>query len=404
MEKYKYTAIDLNKQKYSGIFIAQDERDLAVQLAKQNLYLISSSPYSGVAKSSFFSLSFGSAVKLNELTAFCRQFAIMINSGMSILACIDSLRKQAFSSFFRGILDVTYEDVKGGIMLSEALNKHKKVFPDFFRSMIKVGEISGKLDMVFNSLADYYETDERVKKRVRGALAYPLMLAVLMVGIVVLMLLYIVPTFRESLASLEVPIEGITKIVYDVSDWLLANWKTVLLIVACIAALGWLFGLTENGKYFYDKLKLQLPFIRKVQIDLITARFARGFGLLLSSGMDIVDAMDSIVIVLGNRDVEKRFRLATEDVRHGMSMSKAFSKHKLFPDILIEMVAVGEKTAAVDEVLNRSCGFFDDQVETTLTNVVGVIQPVMLIMMGGIVAVLFIAIYSPMLSIMTSLG
>ncbi len=404
MEKYKYTAIDLNKQKYSGIFIAQDERDLAVQLAKQNLYLISSSPYSGVAKSSFFSLSFGSAVKLNELTAFCRQFAIMINSGMSILACIDSLRKQAFSSFFRGILDVTYEDVKGGIMLSEALNKHKKVFPDFFRSMIKVGEISGKLDMVFNSLADYYETDERVKKRVRGALAYPLMLAVLMVGIVVLMLLYIVPTFRESLASLEVPIEGITKIVYDVSDWLLANWKTVLLIVACIAALGWLFGLTENGKYFYDKLKLQLPFIRKVQIDLITARFARGFGLLLSSGMDIVDAMDSIVIVLGNRDVEKRFRLATEDVRHGMSMSKAFSKHKLFPDILIEMVAVGEKTAAVDEVLNRSCGFFDDQVETTLTNVVGVIQPVMLLMMGAIVAVLFIAIYSPMLSIMTSLG
>lgn len=404
MEKYKYTAIDLNKQKYSGIFIAQDERDLAVQLAKQNLYLISSSPYSGVAKSSFFSLSFGSAVKLNELTAFCRQFAIMINSGMSILACIDSLRKQAFSSFFRGILDVTYEDVKGGIMLSEALNKHKKVFPDFFRSMIKVGEISGKLDMVFNSLADYYETDERVKKRVRGALAYPLMLAVLMVGIVVLMLLYIVPTFRESLASLEVPIEGITKIVYDVSDWLIANWKTVLLIVACIAALGWLFGLTENGKYFYDKLKLQLPFIRKVQIDLITARFARGFGLLLSSGMDIVDAMDSIVIVLGNRDVEKRFRLATEDVRHGMSMSKAFSKHKLFPDILIEMVAVGEKTAAVDEVLNRSCGFFDDQVETTLTNVVGVIQPVMLLMMGAIVAVLFIAIYSPMLSIMTSLG
>lgn len=404
MEKYKYTAIDLNKQKYSGIFIAQDERDLAVQLAKQNLYLISSSPYSGVAKSSFFSLSFGSAVKLNELTAFCRQFAIMINSGMSILACIDSLRKQAFSSFFRGILDVTYEDVKGGIMLSEALNKHKKVFPDFFRSMIKVGEISGKLDMVFNSLADYYETDERVKKRVRGALAYPLMLAVLMVGIVVLMLLYIVPTFRESLASLEVPIEGITKIVYDVSDWLLANWKIVLLIVACIAALGWLFGLTENGKYFYDKLKLQLPFIRKVQIDLITARFARGFGLLLSSGMDIVDAMDSIVIVLGNRDVEKRFRLATEDVRHGMSMSKAFSKHKLFPDILIEMVAVGEKTAAVDEVLNRSCGFFDDQVETTLTNVVGVIQPMMLLMMGAIVAVLFIAIYSPMLSIMTSLG
>ena len=199
MEKFKYTAIDLNKQKYNGIFIAQDEKDLAVQLAKQNLYLISSERYTGKTPNAFFTLSVGTAVKLPELTAFCRQYSIMINSGMSILACIDSLRHQAFSSYFRNVLDLIYEDVKGGSMLSDALNKHKKVFPDFFRSMIKVGEVSGKLDMVFNSLADYYESDARIKKRISGALAYPIMLSVLMVGIVVLMLLYIVPTFRESL-------------------------------------------------------------------------------------------------------------------------------------------------------------------------------------------------------------
>lgn len=152
--------------------------------------------------------------------------------------------------------------------------------------MIKVGEVSGKLDMVFNSLADYYESDARIKKRISGALAYPIMLSVLMVGIVVLMLLYIVPTFRESLSSLEVPIEGITKIVYDVSDWMLANWKNVLIVIVALVAVAWLIGRTEKGKDFYDLLKLKLPLIRSIQIDLITARFARGFGLLLSSGME----------------------------------------------------------------------------------------------------------------------
>lgn len=402
MQKFKYRAVDVNKKKFTGIFMAQDERDLAAQLAKQGLYLVSSSPYSGGTPSAFFSLGFGT-VNRGELTSFCRQYAIMINSGISILSCIDNLRHQAYSAFFRGILDVVYEDVKSGLMLSEALNKHKKVFPDFFRSMIKVGEISGKLDAVFNSLADYYETDAKIKKKTKSALAYPIMLAILMVGIVILLLLYIVPTFRESLSSLDVPIEGVTKVVYDVSDWLLANWKYALLIVVAIVGIVWIVSLTKKGKYALDVLKLKLPLIGKVQRDLITARFARGFGLLLSSGMDVVDAMDAIVIVLGNRSVEARFKKATDDVRHGMSISIALSKYKLFPDILIQMIAVGEKTATIDEVLNRSCGFFDNKVETTLTSVVGVIQPVMLLIMGGIVAVLFVAIYSPMLSIMTGL-
>ena len=268
MQKYKYTAVDINKQKVTGIFMAQNERDLAVQLAKQNLYLVSSSAYSGGTPSSFFTLSSGK-VKMNEITTFCRQYSIMINSGMSILNCIDSLRKQSYSSFFRGILDVVYEDVKGGAMLSDALNKHKKVFPDFFRSMIKVGEVSGKLDTVFNSLADYYETDARIKKKVKSALSYPIMLSVLMVGIVILMLVYIVPTFRDSLSSLDVPVEGITKTVYDISDWMLANWRNAVLVVILTAGLLWLLGRTEKGRYFYDVIKLKLPLIGKVQRDLV---------------------------------------------------------------------------------------------------------------------------------------
>lgn len=403
MRKFKYTAVNLQKEKFSGIFIAKDERDLAVQLAKQNLYLISSQPYSGATPNAFFTLGTGK-IKLAELTNFCRQYAIMLNSGMSIISCLDLLRGQPYSKFFKGILDVIYEDVKSGIMLSDALDSHNNVFPDFFISMIRVGEVSGKLELVFTSLADYYESDARIKKQARSALSYPIMLLCMTIAILLAMMLYIVPTFRKSLQSLEVEPEGITKIVYDASDYLLANWQNLFLTIFAIVLVLVLIGMTKKGKYFYDVLKIKLPLIGKIQTDLITARFARGFALLLSSGMDIVDAMDSIVIVLGNRDVAARFQKATEDVRQGTGMAVAFNKYKLFPDMLIQMVSVGEKTAALDEVLNRSCSFFDNQVETTLSSVTSKIQPIMLMIMGLVVGVMFIAIYSPMLSIMTTLS
>ena len=403
MQKYKYTAVNLQKEKFTGLFIANDEHDLAVQLAKQNLYLISYKVYKGGTPNAFFTLGTGK-VSLADLTTFARQFAIMINSGMSLMSCLECLKAQPYSSFFKSILDVVYEDVKAGQMLSEALNKHGSVFPEFFRSMIYVGEVSGKLDMVFNSLADYYETDSAIKRKVKSAMSYPIMLSLMTVGILLAMLLFIVPTFRESLSSLEIEVEGITKVVYDLSDFTLAYWKESLLVVAVVAVLIFLFSRTKKGKYVFDVLKIQLPLIGTVNVDLITARFARGFGLLLSSGMDISEAMDAIIVVLGNRNVVERFEKAKEEVLQGSSMAIALQKYKLFPDMMIQMVSVGERTASLDEVLNRSCSFFDTKVETTIASVTSKVQPIMLMFLGGIVGILFIAIYSPMLSIMTTIA
>ena len=401
MQQYKYTAINLQREKFTGTFIAKDETDLAVQLSTQGLYLVSAKPYTGATPSAFFTLGTGK-VTLSELTSFCRQFAIMITSGMSILASLDILKEQEYSSYLKSILVIVAEDVKGGMMFSNALDKHKTAFPDFFRSMIRVGEASGKLDVVLNSLADYYEKDSAIRRKTKSAFAYPIMLAVMTLGIVIIMLLFIVPTFRESLSSLEVEAEGITKAVYDVSDFLLEYWQLVLLVIVLIGLALFGFGKTKKGSYFYDWAKVHVPLIKKINIDLITARFARGFGLLLSSGMDIMEAMNAVVIVFGNQDVEARFAKATEDVQHGVALSTAFEQYKLFPSILTQMVAVGEKTNSLDDVLARSCSFFDEAVETSIASVTSIIQPIMLLIMGGIIGLLFIAIYSPMLAIMTS--
>ncbi len=403
MPTYKYVAVDLQKKKYKGLFIAENEKDLAIQLTKQNLYLVSSKLYKSGTPSAFFTLGTGK-VKMTELTMFCRQFSIMISSGIPLLNCIESLRQQPYSSYFKSILQVINEDVKGGFMLSEAFDKQKKVFPDFFCSMVHVGEASGKLDMIFSSLADYYESDAAMKRKAKSAMAYPAMLAVMTVAIVVLMLAYVVPTFKDTLSSLEVDPTGITKIVYDVSDFIVAYWQITLVAVILIVGAVILFLRTKVGRHAFDVFKIKCPFVGRVQINMITSRFARTFSLLLASGMDLATSLDTISIILGNTYVEEKFNDAAEDIRHGVSLTSAFQKQNLFPQLLLQMLAIGEKTASIEDVLGRSCGFFDEQVETSLNSLTSKIQPIMLCIMGAVIGTLFIAVYSPMLTIMNGLG
>lgn len=403
MQKYKYTAVNLQKRKIRGIFIAKDEEDLALQLAKQSLFLVSAKPYSDGTPSAFFTLGTGK-VSMGELTTFCRQFSIMLNTHIPILDCLDILKNQPYSSYFRNILAVVYEDVQSGMLMSEALDKHAKVFPNFFRSMIKVGELSGKLDIVLTSLADYYETDSELRRKVKSALSYPMMLAGMTLGIVVLMLTLVVPTFRETLTELGVEVTGLTAAVYAVSDFVLEWWRLILAGAAIISLLVFAISRTEFGGYAIDVLKLKLPIIKSIQINIITARFARGFALLLSSGMDLNEAMYATEIVIGNKYLTKRFHEATEAVRGGMSLTNAFESYKLFPPMMIQMITIGEKTNSLDDVLTRSCSFFDAQVETSLNSITNKIQPIMLVIMGAVIGTLFLAVYSPMISIMTGLG
>ncbi|MDD4125470.1 MAG: type II secretion system F family protein [Eubacteriales bacterium] len=398
MPKYKYVAVNINKVKFSGSFVADNEKDLAVQLAKQNLFLVSCTQVKRTSPSVFFSVS--GKVKLNEITTFCRQFSIMINAGISVVNSMGILKNQGYTAYFKSILDIVYDDIKGGLSMSEAMKKHEKVFPGFFRSMVYVGEISGQLDRVLLSLADYYEKDREIKKKAKSALIYPGILLALTVGIIVIMLVYVIPTFRTALANMKVEMPAITAAIYGMSDWLLSNWKLIMLGFFLFFFLIISFKKTKKGRYFFDTLKLKIPIYRKVQINLITSKFARGYSLLLSSGMDVVDAMDTMAVVLGNANVEKRFKKAVEDVRLGNSITTSLGSYKLFPDILLQMVAIGEKTGTLSDVLSRSCLYFDDQVDSSLTTLTSMLQPILIAILGGSVGTMFYAIYAPMISIM----
>jgi len=399
---YKYVALNTKKQKVKGKFIAENEKELAVALAKQNLYIVSSSVYKGGTPSAFFTTT--GKVTVKELTTFCRQFAIMLTSGIPVVGCLEILKKQIFSSYFKSILQVIYDDVKGGDMLSFAIDKHKKVFPNFFRSMIHVGEASGNLQAVFVELADYYESDAAIKRKAKSALSYPMMLLGMTVAIVVLMLAFVVPTFRDTMSEMEVEIAGYTKVIFDISAFIVAEWRTLLIVVFVIGMVIFIAFQTEKGKYAWDVFKVKGPLIGKIQVDLVTARFARAFALLLSSGMGLAPALDAVGLILGNRYLEKRFKAVAQSVRQGTSLTEALQKSKLFPDMLIQMISVGEQTASLDEVLNRSCNYFDQQVEASLASLTAKIQPIMMLIMGAVIGSLFLAVYSPMLSMMTGLN
>lgn len=402
MKKYKYTAINLEKKKFTGIFLAEDEQQLALKLAQQSLYLVKAKPVTQSTPSAFFSVS--GKIRVNELATFCRQFAIMTNTGIPIIEALEILKGQAYSSLLRKTLEFIYEDVKSGLLLSKALEKHKKLFPQFFRSMIYVGELSGSLDKILVTLADYFETDARIKKKTKSAMIYPAILILMAIGIVVLMVAFIIPTFMSALSSLEIEMPKLTLALYDMSVYFKQNWQRIFIYALAIVLILILIPKTKKGRYAFDALKLKLPVVGRITTALVTARFARAFGILIDGGLDVVDAMDTVRIVLGNKYVEKRFKAATDDVRQGMSLTVALDSYKLFPPLIIQMIAVGERTGSLAEVLLRSCPFFDTQAETSLASITTVIQPVILIVIGGAVGILFYAIYSPLLQIMQGLG
>ena len=400
---YKYLALNLQKQKFKGKFIAEDEKDLAVQLAKQNLYLVSASEFKGGTPSAFWTLGTGK-VALVELTSFCRQFAIMLSSGIQVLDSLDILKSQSFTAYFKSILSVIADDVRAGDMLGDALEKHNKVFPDFFISMCHVGEASGKLESVFISLANYYESDAAIRRKAKSAQTYPSILMLMTVGIVFLMLAFVVPTFKDVLVDLDVQPTGFTAVVYAISDFLVAYWKYFLVGVILLVAIIFIILQTKGGKHAFDIFKIKAPLIGKITTELITARFARSFSILLSSGMDLATALDVTSVILGNNYLEEKFKEASEEVRRGVTLTNAFRKYELFPEMLIQMIMIAESTNTLEEVLGRSCAYFDEQVEVSLNNLTTKIEPIMLVIMGAVVGSLFLAVYSPMLSIMNGLN
>lgn len=398
MKKFKYTAYNLDHKKYTGYYFANDEQHLRSLLSSDQLFLISCKEVSTAGPSAFFSLT--GKVKMKEITYFCRQLAIMINSSIELINCLEILKGQAFTKYFKQILERVYEDVQSGMLLSEAMAKHKKVFPEFLRNMVYVGEMSSALEKVLNNIADFYESEMRTKSKIKSAMVYPITLLVLTIAILALMMILVVPTFRSSLGAMDIEMPALTMAIFNISDFVTQNILAIVGGVLGFIVLIKLIGKTSGGKLFFDTLAMKISFTKRYQVAKTTSVFARSFGLLLASGMHIVDAMDVVQKILGNKYIANKFATATEAVRGGVSLTKALEDMKVFPPMLLQMVSVGEKTASLDDSLLRTSGYFDEELSHALSSMMSLLQPLLMAIMGISIGVIFLAVYSPMLSIM----
>lgn len=399
MPVYIYKARNQSGELIKGTFEAESTASLEYMLNEKGFFPTSIEE----EKKSVSLLSFLERVTIKDVAVFCRQLAVILNSGITILEAVAILEQQLEKKNFREILGGMHDDLQKGRLLSEAMGMYPGIFPEFLLNMVRVGEASGTLDEIMNEMADYYEKENRLNRKVKSAMTYPMILAVMTVGVVILLMVMVLPMFSSVLSSMGGELPGITKALIAVSNFFVKNLGLIVLVIAGLVAFYTYYARSEAGRYRIDSLKLKLPIIKTLTVKVTTSRFARAMGILLKSGISILNAMEIMSVLMGNKVVEKLFVQCRDDVREGYGISDSVDKMKIFPPLLIHMVAVGESTGELDQMLTRTAGFFDEEVDEAVEKMTTMIEPIMIVILAAVVGVIMLSIMLPMLSIMSAI-
>ena len=402
MPNYKCQVYDSVGNKRTMYVEANDETTLKGMLKNKDIFLLKYKVCKPKGVNTFLAVS--SKVKRNEVITFLRQFAVMIRATIPISSSLATLKNQGYGKPFQKVLNDIYLDVQSGVLLSEAFKKHPRVFPDFFVKMIAIGEVTGSLDRVLESMADYYENDRKIRSKVKSALTYPIILLVLIVFVFIFITVVILPQFQSMIEELGGNVPLITLIVMDVSKFIRENFIYLFGGIGLgILLLVLFFKRTKKGKYIWDSIKLHLPLIKGITKNLVTSRFAKAFVILLESGMNMSDCLDNLQKMLDNAVFAEKFKYTVEEVKRGRKISQSMSNIKMFPPMIIEMIDVGEKSGNIEEVLKSTSKFFDECVEQSITKATTALEPIMIILLGVIVGIVILAVLLPMIALMQSI-
>lgn len=400
MPVYTYYAKNLKGESLSGEFDCMSTEALEQMLRSKGFFLVES----GIKGKEIEVSGLKGKINAKDIAVFCRQFAVIISSGITIVEAVSILRDQATKKRMKSILEEVYNDLQKGRLLSEAIIPHEDLFPEFMKNMIRVGEASGSLDTILNRLADYYERDYKIRRKVTSAMTYPAILGVLTVGVVVLLMVAVIPMFSGMLSDMGGELPGITKALVAVSNFMTKNIVVLLLFVILLAVSFVYYIKTDKGRLWYDGLKIRLPVIKNIVLKTVTARFARSMSILLKSGIAIVNAIEIIRELIGNRAVEERFEEARDEIQEGRGIAAPMRKLEIFPPLLIHMIVVGESTGELDEMLGRTAGFFDEEVEEAIEKAVSMIEPAMIIIMATLIGVIILSVMLPMVTLMETVN
>jgi type IV pilus assembly protein PilC len=343
-------------------------------------------------------------VGTKDLVIFVRQFATMIDSGLPLVQCLDIQSKQAPNPTFRKQLVHIKEQVESGATFADALKKYPGTFDELFRNMIAAGEVGGILDTILNRLAQYLEKADKLKRQIKGAMMYPTIVMVVAFVVVALLLLKVVPTFEEMFAEFGSALPAPTQFVVDLSKWLQANFLYVVIgIGGTVYGTKYFYG-TKRGEVLLDGLMLKAPVFGDLLTKVAVARFCRTLGTMISSGVPILEALDICARTAGNKVIENAVMRVRDAISEGRTIADPLLEAKVFPEMVCQMISVGEATGALDVMLNKVADFYEEEVDQAVENLTSMIEPIIIVFLGVVIGGLVIAMYMPIFSMASSIG
>jgi type IV pilus assembly protein PilC len=346
----------------------------------------------------------GGKVKTKELAIFTRQFSVMIDAGLPLVQCLEALGVQQENKVFQSVLQAVRTEVEGGSTLAFAMRQHPRVFDDLYTNMIAAGEAGGILDTILQRLSSYIEKAVKLKRAVKSAMVYPVVVLTIAVGVIILILWKVVPIFSNLFASMSVSLPLPTRIVIAGSNFV---GRYIIFIIPACVALGYAFKRyykTENGRKLIDGTMLRVPVLGSVLRKIAVARFSRTLSTLISSGVPILEGLEITAKTAGNIIVEEAIMKTRDSIEEGKTIVEPLRDSGVFPTMVVQMVGVGEQTGALDTMLTKIAEFFEDEVDAAVADLLTAIEPIMILVLGFIVGGIVISMYLPLFSLISKLS
>jgi type IV pilus assembly protein PilC len=398
--RYKYKSISPNGQKNDGIFIGSSEADV-INMLKGNNELIISIERDIEAEAQI--VIFKQKVKKKDLAIFCRQFYTMIDAGLGIIKCLEILVAQTQNKILKNTISDICEDVQKGSTLSEAMGKHKNIFPTILISMIEAGEVSGNLDTIMERMAIHFEKENRLESKIKGSMIYPMALIVVSIAVVIFMLIAVLPTFIGMFEGSETALPWPTQFLISLSDSIKSFWYIYVGVISAISVGIIAFKKSPEGQRFFDNLKITIPGLKITTSKIITSRFTRTLSTLMSSGIPLLQAMEVVGKVVNNTVIQDRLEVSIENIRKGVTLSRAVKEVGVFPPMVDSMIRIGEESGSLDDMLYKTADFYDEEVEASLQKLTTLIEPILIVGMALVIGFIVIAMAMPMFDMVNTI-
>jgi len=408
MAAYSYIGRDAKGSQIKGKLEAANSGAAAEQLSRQQIIPISIEPLKGddkgtsVAQIDINELLGFALVSLDDLIIFCRQMYALMRSGVPILRAINGMADSTTSVQLKKALIDLSAQLEGGYTLSTAMNQHPKIFPPLFVSLVHVGENTGKLDEAFAKLASYLDREQETRKRIKTALRYPSFVLGAIVIAMVILNIFVVPTFADMFTKLGADLPIATKILIASSNFFLSYWPHLL--IGCIFAFFAIrnYVRTDHGRYWWDKRKIKLPIVGSIIERSILSRFSHSFSIVLRAGVPMTTGLNLVADAVDNDYMKDKIVTMRKSIESGESLLRSALASKLFTSLVLQMVAVGEETGRVDELLEEVGEYYEREVDYELSNLTAKIEPIMIAIVAGMVLVLALGIFTPMWDMMSA--